>query len=240
MTRTPVNRREVLKTVVGVGLVGSGMTTSAAAKRTDVGKGRGGRGKEALQRTPLYFSVYAGRGDSSVAFGFSDSPTPFRGYDVESEVFDASSIEVTPNGQTLHYGFRFLPNYALVGTPKPYVLKHEGDGKYEARGQRVNFELGSRAPEPFSFLAEGKWRAVGKDIVQLSEPGGMVESAVTRVDFYTREPTEYVRSFVYVLWADGVGSGVRDPRNPHLDLPDGVAVSARELIAGGQLNEFYR
>lgn len=226
-------RRQMLKGITAAGLTTLGAGVPAVAKKQK--RTQKSKGKQTLRQVPLFFSVYAGRGENPDAFGFPEQPTAFRGFDRNGQVFDASNIEATPNGQTLHYGFRFLPNFELVGSPKPYVLTHEGNGTYEARGQNVNFEIGQRAPAPFSFLDAGKWRAVGKDIVQLTEGGGDVVSAATRVDFYDRDTGAYTLSLVYVLWAPGVGEDVVDPRNPQQQLPEAVEATAEALITDGQL-----
>lgn len=216
-------RRRFLQGLTAAGAVGLA-STPATAKNS---------GKKSLNRVPVYFTVYAGRGDKPAAFGFPDEPTEFRGYDINSQIFDSSDLDATPNGKTLHYGFRFFSNYALVGSPKPYIMRHTDGGTYESRGQTVNFELDRRAPAPFSFLGAGKWRAVGRDVVQLSEKGGEIEYAITRADFYDQGDGSYVLTLVYALWAPTVGRA-SDPRNPQADMPAAVAADAERFISDGR------
>ena len=63
------------------------------------------------------------------------------GRDEEGVLFDAENIEMTTNGRTLHYRFRFTPWELIVGSAKPYTLTLDGEGRYTSRGQTVNFSI---------------------------------------------------------------------------------------------------
>ncbi|SFL49587.1 hypothetical protein SAMN04487950_3982 [Halogranum rubrum] len=187
-----------------------------------------------LEPTATYFAVYTGTGTEPNAFQYPDGPTDFRGFDPGGVLFDTSALLKTHDGTVLHYDFHFTPDNSIVGSKRPYVLVHEGDGQYHSRGQLAEFDV-EETPPLFEFLTPGTWRAVGFDIVQLHEKGGQFDWAATRVDFYRLDGDhpEYAVSLVYLLWSDEFGSEVRDPENPQRDAPQLVVDVGRTLVERG-------
>lgn len=125
--------------------------------------------------------VYEGQDDS-----FGPEPTPLPG-----SLFDTGSSRVTGNGRVAH-------NELPFGDGKPYVLKHEGGGRFTQRGATINFE----GPDDL-WPTPGRWRAVVREDVQAARDGSFAWS-VTRVDFFARPRMEYAQSMVIVVWDDGV------------------------------------
>jgi hypothetical protein len=200
--------------------------------------------------------------DDRSEFGFPENPT-IAAEDPVGGLFDAGIIEKTPNGTVLHHVFRFFQGLLIRrDRGKPYVLRHEGDGRYTSRGQHVNFEavttkeLQTRLEgvglepelagvEPLAPLAGGTWRGVGADIVQLvddSADSRRIHSSVTRVDFYRRgrgRPTHEL-SALYAIYpnVDETGEPVpADPQNPTIrGMPAETRQAGIELIEAGRRN----
>lgn len=107
----------------------------------------------------------------------------------EPPEFDVTSFKVTGNGHVLHHE---LP----IGSGKPYVLHHEGDGRYKPRGAVVNFQ----GPDAL-WPSEGRWRAVIREDVQAIEGPAFLWS-VTRVDFFSRPRMQFAGSVVLGIWND--------------------------------------
>lgn len=178
-----------------------------------------GRGRTRLIDGPAEFQIFVAKGaeteGSNETSGIGYPEPPHRPGDPtivgedpgNGGLFDASTIEKTPNGNVLHHVFEFFQGLVIrKNRGKPYVLRHEGHGRFTSRGQHVNFkarsadelrtslEVACQVPaladiEPLRTLAGGAWRGVGADIVQFA--GNPAESrrilwSVTRVDFYRR------------------------------------------------------
>lgn len=221
--RSHLNRRTVLKSS-GIALAGLGGLTSTVAAG---GKGDGGK-RVSLFDGPAEFQLFWSGADDpptkageEAEFGFPSDPflateDPNDMYDDREGIFDASEIEMTPNGQTLHHTFRPLGGKLIEGgRGKPYTLINRGlvSGSpiplysFEAKGQILNFEAKDEGepemdeiigligilggdPTPITTLAGGRWRAVGSEIIYVLDEGGepsrKAPYSVTRVDFYDR------------------------------------------------------
>lgn len=269
-TPTSHTRRGILKSAcVGLGL--AGLTVPVQAGPPEDGPNGNGTtgGKTPLLDGVAEFKLYVGRADDGPdepdepgAFGYPERPR-IASEDPVGGLFDAGNIEKTPNGQTLHHTFEFFQGL-LISTKKakPYVLRHEGDGRFVSEGQHVNFEartsrelraLFEKAEvdpaladrEPLATLAGGQWRAVGNDIVQfLGDPerSRRLHSSVTRVDFYSRGggPLEYELSALYVIYPNVDEDGQptpADPTDPTLrPIPPTTRRFGTELITDGRSN----
>lgn len=192
-------------------------------------------------------------------FAYHD-PTEANQTPENPSLFNTSDIEMTPNGGTLHHTLRFFAGFLITkdSKPKPYPLVHKGEGRYESRGQVMNFEAKKRAEippafqslPPFQILTAPdenlKWRAVGTDRVQLVTENGSPttepEWGLTRVDFYSRGQgkPQFTISLLYVIWnPDTSAQPVPPPLSPPLTsgIPlDANAVTVNELILPGRLN----
>ena len=114
------------------------------------------------------------------------------------ELFDVESAKVTGNGRVLHHE---LP----IGDGKPYILIHEGEGRYTPRGATVNF----RGPDGL-WPQEGRWRAIVREDVQATATGDFGWS-VTRVDIFSRPRMTYSGSMIIAVWDTGFATeGVPD------------------------------
>ena len=253
-------RRSLLRVIGAGGLLSIVAAIPAAARGRGAAKGRGAAqgsgapdneptgGKLALEPIPVNFAIYGGGGDDPANFGYPVGPLA-SGLDdpgTGDSLFDASGLEMTPSGNTLHHGFRFSPDHRIVGKPKPYTLVHEGSGRYTTRGQVVNFRLEddvSLAPYIEYVFPAGKWRAVARETITLVQGESEMESgvwAVTRVDFYTRGGgrPNYVKSLLYLLGTPNFlgigGDGV--PIVVNQDLEDEVEkfIGAGPANHGGQ------
>lgn len=254
--RSHLDRRTVLKSS-GIALAGLGGLTSTVAAR-----GNGNEGKRvSLLEGPAEFQLFWSGvdGDPSEAneltdFGYPTDPAdiPFDGKgsngaffateDPIGGLFNASQIEMTPNGQTLHHTFRPLGGNMLKrGRGKPYTLVNRGlvPGAplyaFEAKGQLLNFEakdenelagiismissLGGD-PMPITKLAGGRWRAVGSEVIYVrdinGQPSRQAPYSVTRVDFYDRssKPMNFALSILYVIYPNLNGGKNPVPADP--------------------------
>lgn len=160
-----VTRRSFVRMAVG-SVCGAAITTGVSASVT----AKGG------ESDTLAAAMYVGSDDEF------DAGPPLSG-----ELFDVSSPKQTGNGRIIHHELPFAHG-------KPYILKHEGKGRYTQRGATINFEGPSDLwPSP------GRWRAVVREDVQANDDGAFAWS-VTRVDFFKRPRMVYDQSIIIVVW----------------------------------------
>lgn len=201
-----IDRRTVLKGS-GVALAGlGGLATPVAAKGKRV----------SLLDGPAEFQLFwsGADGDPTDAdepadFGYPSDPSdlPFDGSgngaflggeDPTGGLFDASDIEMTPNGKTLHHTLQFFGGFLMDrNRGKPYTLVNEGivpvSGipglpaayRFAARGQHITFDAVSQeeliaalgqladasvegSSAPLFSLAGGRWRAVGSEVLYVA------------------------------------------------------------------------
>jgi len=258
MDTTQMTRRALVRSAaLGLGL--GALATPVSGRKSDNG-----------ERTPLVdgdaeYRIYVASDDSPdtpEAFGYPNAPV-LAGEDVgDGGLFDASDIEKTPNGQTLHHSLQFFQGLLIrKNRAKPYVMTHQGDGRFVSKGQSINFEARTKAElqallaragypdltetEPFATLAGGRWRAVARDVVQFlgdPEKSDTIAWSLTRVDFYSQgsgKPS-YELSALYVIYpnldADWQPTPA-NPRNPTIRpiLPPAKAAGF-DLIADGRAN----
>lgn len=237
MTDTPfeyASRRTVLRSI-GAGATGAaGITGTASAKR---GNGGNKGGKRPLEETSSLVAALNYRGTGTTFEGFADDPADAN-FDPGRE-FDTTNPEVVGDGRLIHYQLPF-------GTHKPYVLHHEGDGRYTPRGAVTNFETDGSAPPG---LPPGRYRATVREEVNLYEKGGYFDWSATRVDFFDRPGMEYVTSTLIILWDEDAEENddpsVRtDDPTPGKDTPEfsedilgdvyeEIKTAAEELIDAG-------
>lgn len=205
---TTIGRRPVLKGA-GMALAGLGGLTGSAVAKKGGKEGENGKGLRPLEETSSSTGSFVSRG----VFTTFDYPYISEGALTNGQVFDTTSADITPNGQTIHYQLQFDLNV------KPYILRHEGEGRYTSRGAVVNFELPSQ--NPFGLPA-GKYRATVRDDVNLYEMGGAFDWSVTRIDFFVRHNMSYAGSSLVVVWdEDGPNNDDDEDRNPASDhFPD--------------------
>jgi hypothetical protein len=216
---------------------------------------------------PAEYRVYVATAADTAAdpdavsdFGYPESPT-LAAEDPVGGVFDAGDIEKSANGRVLHHSFRIFQGLLMRRFfGKPYVLVHEGDGRFTERGQRMHFaarttreiqfllRVAGRDPglaerEPFATLAGDLWRAVGNDVIQFrGDPSQSrrIEWALTRVDFYRLRwgGPEYELSALYVIYPNVDEDGRQtpaDPDDPTLrPIPPATSQAARTLITDGR------
>lgn len=214
-----IGRRPVLKGA-GATLAALGGVTGSVAAGKGGGKGSGGH----LADTTADFVQYWSRVDdeandpnSPIDFGFPLTAVPqspinpsntgdgdwfLAGTDPGNGggLFDGSTIEITPNHQTLHHSLRFFAGIVMAGKAKTYTLVNLGAGLFESRGQTTNFTARPTAqiqaglvqafmaqgiPQaqaeqlagflasnpPFSVLAGEKWRAVATERLKVDLSG---------------------------------------------------------------------
>lgn len=227
-------RRTVLR-LIGAGATGiAGVTGTASANR-----GNGGEkgGKRPLEETSSLVAALNYRGTGTTFEEFADDPADAN-FDPGRE-FDTTKPEVVSNGRLIHYQLPF-------GTHKPYVLHHEGGGRYTPRGAVTNFETDGSAPPG---LPPGRYRATVREEINLYERGGYFDWSVTRVDFFDQAGMEYVTSTLIILWdEDAKGNDDRtfrtDDPTPGKDTPEfsedilgdiygEIKTAAEELIDAG-------
>lgn len=272
-------RRNVLRGVtVGAGL--GGLSTPVLG-RPDDDRGSGGSrddqdsdgGRVSLVDGHAEFRLYVADGPGSRDGGSDEPDRPGQfGYphapamaseDPPGGLFDASEMEKTPNGGTLHHSLQFFNGFLMRRSRgKPYVLVGENGGRFRARGQHVNFEARTTAElkalfarygmdprlayaEPLATLAGGSWRGVGNEVVQFwgdpAESRRILWSA-TRVDFYSRGggPPEPELSALYVIYPNLDASGNPAPANPANPTIGAILPPARqagrELVTDGRAN----
>ncbi|WP_049985146.1 hypothetical protein [Halobellus rufus] len=269
--RQTTRRALVRSAAVGLGL---GAVVTPVAGRGSNGGNRNGRGRGSNGgKTPLVdgaaeYRIYVATadGDDPVdtpeAFDYPGGPV-LAGEDVgDGGLFDASDIEKTPNGQTLHHSLQFFQGLLIrKDRGKPYVMVHQGDGRFVSKGQSLNFEARSTEElralfaaagypdlsdtEPFATLAGGRWRAVARDVVQFvgdPETSDTIAWSLTRVDFYTRgggKPS-FELSALYVIYPNLNDEGeptTADPQDPTIRpiLPPAKAAGF-DLVEDGRAN----
>lgn len=224
-----IGRRTVLK--------GTGVSLAAlAGLASPVAAGKGKR--KSLLDGPAEFRLYWSDEDKTADDpdkpGDFDYPsTPFllsedpNDMDPEKDgLFDASEIEMTPNGKALHHTLRFFNGFLIERNQgKPYILKNRGldqeTGLYRfaAHNQEMTFravsqeeladtQIGNGAyVPPFSTLAGGKWRALGREVIFIlpgedGSPGRLAPYSATRVDFYGLGggSPEFELSLLYIIY----------------------------------------
>jgi hypothetical protein len=269
MVNDSQTRRSLLRNAsIGLGLAGFlTLPRGVAAKKQ--GKGNNTKGKIPLEDGPAEFRVYVAKADGSS--GDLDEPVDFNyprkpsiaSEDPKGGIFDASDIVKTPNGKTLHHSLRFFQGFLLTKNHgKPYVLIHEGDGRYTERGQHMNFEARSTDAlkrrlsearvdpslaerEPLDTLAGNEWRAVGNDVVQFAADPAQsrrIRWSLTRIDFYRRSggPPQCELSALYVIYPNLDGNGnptEANPANPTIrPIPGTIGREGRNLINDGRAN----
>jgi hypothetical protein len=253
---------------MGLGLAGF-LTLSRGVAAKKQRKPRKTKGKIPLEDGPAEFRVYVANADDASEdldepgdFNYPRNPS-IASEDPKGGLFDASDIEKTPNGKTLHHTLRFFQGFLLTkNRGKPYVLIHEGDGRFTERGQHMNFEARSTDGlkrrlrearvdpsfadrEPLATLAGNEWRAVGNDVVQFAEDPAQsrrIQWSLTRVDFYRRGggPPQCELSALYVIYPNLDENGEptdANPADPTLrPIPGAVRQVGRELITDGHAN----
>lgn len=264
-------RRNVIKSAaIGVGF--GSLSAPVLGRPDENGDGEGGR--VPLIDGPAEFRVFVGKTsddgteeqtdepDKDGEFAYPTGPT-LASEDPAGGLFDASEIEKTPEGSTLHHTLQFFQGFLMrTGRAKPYVLVHEGNGRFRARGQHVNFEARTTSElkalfsrfgmdpaladaEPLVTLAGGTWRGVGNEVVQFlgdPEESRRIRWSATRVDFYDRDRgrPSYELSVLYVIYPnlDGDGNPTEaNPADPTLGaIPPGARQAGRELITDGRAN----
>ncbi|WP_336024388.1 hypothetical protein [Halobellus salinisoli] len=267
------NERTTRRTLIRSAAVGLGLgalATPATGRRSKGGNGRGretDNGKISLVDGDAEYRIYiAGDGDGAAdtveAFAYPKEPV-LASEDPVGGLFDAGDIEKTPNGQTLHHTLRFFQGLLIrKDRGKPYVMVHQGDGRFVSKGQSINFEARTTeelwalfegagfdpdfaALEPFATLAGGRWRALARDVVQFAgdpETSRSIAWSITRVDFYTRgggRPSPEL-SALYAIYPNLDEDGRPTTANP-LDptirpMPGPTRETGRELIADGRAN----
>lgn len=252
--RDSVNRRTLL---TGIGLAG----LSVGSVGTVAARG----GRTPINNEPVDILVCWSSDPEPNDFGYPDTPTDnergvfFAAHDPADErgMFDFSKFELTSNGQSMHNTFELFHGMLVASDAPSYPLVHQGDGRYESRGQVMNFETravediplvapeanqneATEIPPPIAILADDSWRAVGNDISKLEtdadgspKPNG--EWGVTRVDIYSQGggPPEYVLSLLYLMWVTEKRNGPSPIIGP---IPEGAHFAAQELIGQGVSN----
>jgi len=259
MDTTQTTRRALIRSAaLGLGL--GALATPVAGRKSDQG------GRTSLVDGDAEYRIYVSKDtdspDTPEAFDYPNAPV-LAGEDIDNGgLFDASDIEKTPNGQTLHHSLQFFQGLLIrKNRGKPYVMTHQGDGRFVSKGQSINFEARTKAElqallaragypdltetEPFATLAGGRWRAVARDVVQFVDDDPATNTiawSLTRVDFYTRgggKPS-YELSALYVIYPNLDADWQPTPANP-LDptirpiLPPAKAAGF-DLIADGRAN----
>ena len=264
-------RRTVLRGAT-TGAAALGLTAPDAGRpETNRGPGgrdgRGGRGggRVTLLDGPAEYRVYVGTGDRAPSdpadFGFPARPA-LAGEDPVGGLFDAGEIEKTPNGRTLHHELQLFQGLLMrAERGKPYVLVHEGDGRFRARGQHVTFDART-TPElrallahaglppslasidPLATLAGRSWRAIGREIIQfLGDPtdSRRIHWSVTRLDCYDRSQRGSAPdlSLCYVIYPKLDADGTPAPANPTAPtlgpMPPDARRIAREFVTDGRV-----
>ena len=269
MTNDSHTRRSILRsTTIGLGLAGF-LTSTHGVGAKKQGKPTKTNGKIPLEDGPAEFRVYVAKADDASKdldepgdFTYPRSPS-IASEDPKGGLFDASDIEKTPNGKTLHHSLRFFQGFLLTkNRGKPYVLIHEGDGQFTERGQHMNFEARSTDAlkrrlrearvdpsfaerEPLATLAGKEWRAVGNDVVQFAgDPtkSRRIRWSLTRIDFYSRGGgrPQCELSALYVIYPNLDENGKpteANPADPRLrPIPGTVRQEGRDLITDGRAN----
>ena len=267
MSKFTGTRRNVVKSAaIGVGL--GSLSVPVLGRPDENGDGEGGR--VSLVDGPAEFRVFVGRASDDGTddpkrdseFGYPARPT-LASEDPDGGLFDASEIEKTREGSTLHHTLQFFQGFLMrTGRGKPYALVHEGDGRFRARGQHVNFEARTTTElkvlfsrfglnpaladaEPLATLAGGTWRGVGNEVVQFwgdPEESRRILWSATRIDFYDRDRgrPSYELSALYVVYPnlDGDGNPTEaNPADPTIGaMPRDARKAGRELITDGRAN----
>jgi hypothetical protein len=209
-----------------------GIATTVGRTRATRGRAANRENREPLEETPstVAYVTYVPGEDG---FGFPDNPVnPF--FDDGTLRFNTTELEIVTTGKHI---FHSLP---LPGG-KPYILTHEGDGRYRQRGAVINFDV----DEGNAYaLAEGRYRATVREAVQLYEKGGYFDWSVSRVDLFSRPGMEYLGPSLIVIWdEDGdenddpeyrTGSSTAVPETPNEALDDDtfsdLATAAEALL----------
>lgn len=132
-------------------------------------------------------------------FGFPHAPE-VAGIDGDGAIFDTTAATVAADRETIHYHLRF------GGRRRPYRLVHEGAGTYTSEDGTLAFRWGDS--ERFQQLdavldRDAPYLVSVRDVVQLEEPGGRFDWAVTRADFTDRSTDANAASLIYVVWRIG-------------------------------------
>ncbi|WP_144904422.1 hypothetical protein [Halobellus captivus] len=263
MTDSQNTRRSFIRSAAfGLGL--GALATPVAGRKS------GQSERTSLVDGPAEYRIYIAESDSRsespntpAEFDYPNDPVLASEDPADGGLFDASAIEKTPNGETLHHSLQFFQGLLMrKERGKPYVMVHQGDGRFVSKGQSVNFEArttaeletlfeqagfdsGLTVTEPFATLAGGRWRAIARDIVQFlgdPETSQIIAWSLTRVDFFTRgrgRPSHEL-SALYAIYpnVDEDGNSVSaNPRNPEITPMPGPTRDAGEaLIAEGRPN----
>lgn len=167
-----------------------GITSIAGITTATTGRAANSKDREPLEETPstVTYLTYE-PGIEKEGFGFPDNPAG--GFlDDKRLKFDTTALEIATNGNQIYH------TIPLPGG-KPYIIKHENDGRYKQRGAVINFEV----DEANNYgLEEGQYRATVREDVQLYEKGGYFNWSVSRIDLFRRPGMEYVGPSLIVIW----------------------------------------
>lgn len=198
-------RRSVLK---GAAIMIGGIATTAGSTTAKRGRAANGENREPLEETPSTVAYLTYEPDED-GFGFPDEPV-MSFFDNGTIQFNTSELNIATNGKHIFHSLPFPGG-------KPYIIKHEGDGRYRQRGAVINFEVDE---DNDLNLEEGRYRATVREEVQLYEKGGYFDWSVSRVDLFDRPGMEYLGPILAVIWDE---DGDKN-ENPEYRTESSVAV----------------